>query len=67
MSSTFMAASWSGSARAQPGCFAVYAVSLQSMVIRRVRANDRDAGMAWILGGALVVGTGMWAAAFLSL
>ncbi len=67
MSSTFMATSWSGSALAPAWLLAVYAVSLQGMVIRRVRANDRDAGMAWILGGALVVGTGMWAASFLSL
>jgi len=67
MSSTFMAASWSGAALAPAWLLAVYAISLQGMVIRRVRANDRDAGMAWILGGALVVGTGIWAASFLSL
>ncbi len=67
MSSTFMAASWSGSALAPAWLLAVYAVSLQGMVIRRVRANDRDAGLIWILGGALVVGTGIWAASFLSL
>ena len=67
MSSTFMAASWSGSALAPAWLLAVYAVSLQGMVIRRVRANERDAGLAWILGGALVVGTGVWAASFLGL
>jgi diguanylate cyclase (GGDEF)-like protein len=67
MSSTFMAASWSSSALAPAWLLAVYAVSLQGMVIRRVRANDRDAGLAWILGGSLVVGTGIWAASFLSL
>lgn len=67
MSSTLMAASWSGSALSPAWLLAVYAVSLQMMVIQRVRANDRDAGMAWVLGGALVVGTGMWAASFLSL
>ena len=67
MSSTFMTTSWSASALAPAWLLAVYAVSLQSMVIRRVRANDRDAGLAWILGGALVVGTGIWAASFLSL
>ena len=67
MSSTFMAASWSASALAPAWLLAVYAVSLQGMVIRRVRANDRDAGLAWILGGALVVGTGVWAASFLCL
>ncbi len=67
MSSTFMAASWSGSALAPAWLLAVYAISLQGMVIRRVRANDRDAGLAWILGGALVVGTGIWAASFLGL
>ena len=67
MSSTFMAASWSASALAPAWLLAVYAVSLQGMVIRRVRANERDAGLAWVLGGALVVGTGIWAASFLCL
>ena len=67
MSSTFMATSWSGSALASAWLLAVYAVSLQGMVIRRVRANDRDAALIWVLGGALVVGTGIWAASFLGL
>jgi diguanylate cyclase (GGDEF)-like protein len=67
MSSTLMAASWNGAALSPAWLLAVYAVSLQLMVIQRVRANERDASMVWVLGGALVVGTGMWAASFLSL
>lgn len=67
MSSTLMATQLNGSALAPAWLLTVYAISLQSMVIRRMRANERDAAAAWILGGALVVGTGVWAASFLSL
>ena len=67
MSIPLMASHLQGSALASAWLLTVYAISLQSMVIRRVRANDRDAAMAWWLGGALVVGTGIWAGSFLSL
>ncbi|MGC4060439.1 MAG: EAL domain-containing protein [Aquabacterium sp.] len=43
----------------------VYALYLQSLVVRRVRASDRDAGYGWLLGGALCVGTGFWAESLL--
>lgn len=46
---------------------AVYALYLQSLVVRRVRAHDRDTGFGWLLGGALCVGSGIWAEAFLGL
>jgi diguanylate cyclase (GGDEF)-like protein len=45
----------------------VYALFLQGSVVRCVRANDRDAGLGWWLGGALCVGTGFWAQALLNL
>ena len=45
----------------------VYALFLQGAVVRCVRANDRDAGLGWWLGGALCVGTGFWAQALLNL
>ena len=67
MSFSLMATQLNGSALAAAWLLTVYAISLQSMVIRRVRANERDASVAWVLGGALVVGTGIWAASFLSL
>jgi len=62
-----MASHLQGSALAPAWLLMVYAISLQSLVIRRVRANDRDAAVAWWLGGALVVGTGIWASSFLGL
>jgi diguanylate cyclase (GGDEF)-like protein len=67
MSLPLMALHLQGSALAPAWLLTVYAISLQSMVVRRVRANDRDAAMAWWLGGALVVGTGIWAGSFLCL
>ena len=45
----------------------IYALYLQGLVVRRVRANERDAGFGWILGGALCLGTGLWAESILGL
>lgn len=45
----------------------MYALFLQGAVVRCVRANDRDAGLGWWLGGALCVGTGFWAQSLLNL
>jgi len=67
MSIPLMASHLQGSALAPAWLLMVYAISLQSMVVRRVRANDREAAVAWWLGGALVVGTGIWAGSFLCL
>ena len=67
MSGLLMAMRLQASILAPAWLLTVYAVSLQSMVIRRVRANDRDAAVAWWLGGSLVVGTGIWAGSFLCL
>jgi diguanylate cyclase (GGDEF)-like protein len=43
----------------------VYALYLQVLVVRRVRQHDRQTGMAWAMGGAIVIGTGLWAEALL--
>lgn len=67
MSIPLMASHLQGSALAPAWLLVVYAISLQSMVVRRVQANDREAAVAWWLGGALVVGTGIWAGSFLGL
>ena len=45
----------------------LYALFLQGTVVRCVRANDRDAGLGWWLGGAMCVGTGFWAQSLLNL
>ncbi|MBI3380364.1 MAG: EAL domain-containing protein [Aquabacterium sp.] len=45
----------------------VYALYLQSLVVRRVRAHDRDTAFTWLLGGALSVGTAIWAEGLLGL
>ncbi len=67
MSFPLLAMHLQGSALAPAWLLTVYAISLQGMIVRRIRANERDAAMAWWLGGALVVGTGIWAGSFLSL
>ncbi|RZI83798.1 MAG: EAL domain-containing protein [Rubrivivax sp.] len=46
---------------------AVYAIYIKTLVIRRVRASDRDVGLGWWIGGALTVGTGLWAQCFVSM
>jgi diguanylate cyclase (GGDEF)-like protein len=46
---------------------AVYAVYVKVLVIRRVRSSDRDVGLGWWVGGALTVGTGIWAQSFVSM
>lgn len=46
---------------------AVYAIYVMTLVIRRVRASDRDVGIGWWIGGALTVGTGIWAQSFISM
>ncbi len=45
---------------------AVYAIYVMTLVIRRVRASDRDVGIGWWVGGAVTVGTGIWAQSFIS-
>jgi diguanylate cyclase (GGDEF)-like protein len=45
----------------------VYALYLESLVVRRVAANDRDMGLGWLFGGGLCVGTGVWAQGLLGL
>lgn len=45
---------------------AVYALYIQNLVVRRVRAHDRDTGFVWLIGGALCVGSGIWAEGVLS-
>jgi len=46
---------------------AVYAIYVKVLVIRRVRSSDRDVGLGWWIGGALTVGTGVWAQSFVSI
>jgi len=67
MSQTSMGISFHVWPLAAAWVISVYALYLQSLVVRRVRANDRDAGFGWLLGGALCVGTGIWAEGFLGL
>ena len=67
MSQVFLPAHYQPSALAAAWLLAVYAVYLQALIVRRVRANDRDAGFGWWLGGAVCVGTGVWASTLLSL
>ena len=46
---------------------AVYAIYVKTLVIRRVRASDREVGLGWWMGGALTVGTGIWAQSLVSM
>ena len=45
----------------------VYAYLLQCLFVRRALAHERANATGWLLGGALVSGTGMWALTMLSL
>ncbi|RZK99951.1 MAG: EAL domain-containing protein [Rubrivivax sp.] len=45
---------------------AVYAIYVMTLVVRRLRASDREVGLGWWIGGALTVGTGIWAQGFIS-
>ncbi len=49
--------------------YAVAAFSAFMMVeiVRRIRAADRDIAIGWLIGGALCVGTGVWAGHFIGL
>jgi diguanylate cyclase (GGDEF)-like protein len=67
MSHPLMATHFHGSALLAAWVVAVYALYLQALVVRRVRAHDRDTGLGWMLGGAVCVGTGIWAEGFLGL
>jgi len=67
MSQLLMGTHYQASALAGAWGLGVYALYLQSLVVRRVRASDRDAGFGWLLGGALCVGTGIWAESLLGL
>ncbi|MDE2076972.1 MAG: EAL domain-containing protein [Burkholderiales bacterium] len=55
---TALAASW---------VVAIYGIYLLVQVIRRIRVSERDVGSGWWLGGALCIGTGIWAQTFLGL
>ncbi|MBI2734060.1 MAG: hypothetical protein HYX44_12385, partial [Aquabacterium sp.] len=46
---------------------AVYALYVQHLVVRRARAHDRETAFTWLLGGALSVGTAIWAEGLLGL
>ncbi|MBA4111704.1 MAG: bifunctional diguanylate cyclase/phosphodiesterase [Leptothrix sp. (in: Bacteria)] len=46
---------------------AVYAIYVMTLVVRRVRASARDVAIGWWLGGAVTVGTGIWAQSFISM
>jgi diguanylate cyclase (GGDEF)-like protein len=67
MSQSLMGAHYHASALVGAWVVGVYALYLQSLVVRRVRASEREVGFGWLLGGALCVGTGIWAEALLGL
>jgi diguanylate cyclase (GGDEF)-like protein len=67
MSQPLTAMHFHGSALLAAWAVGVYALYLQSLVVRRVRAHDRDTGFGWLLGGAVCVGSGIWAEGLLCL
>ncbi len=58
---------FSGSALAAAWLLMVYALYLQGLLVRRIRANEREASLGWWIGGALCVGTAIWAESLLGL
>ena len=67
MSDQYMAVSYHWPALGAAWLLAVYAIYLLTQVIRRIRASDREVGSGWWIGGALCIGTGVWAESFLGL
>jgi len=67
MSQQWMAPHYDAMTLMAASVIAVYALYLQSLVVRRVRAHDRDTAFTWLLGGALSVGTAIWAEGLLGL
>lgn len=67
MSQAWMEPHYDAAALLAAWVIAVYALYVQSLVVRRVQAHDRETGIAWLLGGALCVGTGIWAEGLLNL
>lgn len=57
----------SASASAAAWLLMVYGLYLQGLVVRRIRANEREASLGWWLGGALCLGTAIWAESLLGL
>jgi len=67
MSQQWMAPHYDAVLLLAASAIAVYALYLQSLVVRRARAHDRDTAFTWLLGGALSVGTAIWAEGLLGL
>lgn len=67
MTDAFMPVHFSGSALLAAWALAIYGIYLMIQVVRRIRVSDRDVGSGWWLGGALCLGTGIWAETFLGL
>lgn len=67
MTDGFMAVQFHWPALTAAWALSVYGLYLLVQVVRRIRASDRDVGTGWWLGGALCIGTGIWAESFLGL
>ncbi len=67
MTDGFMAVQFHWPALTAAWALSVYGLYLLVQVVRRIRVSDRDVGTGWWLGGALCIGTGIWAESFLGL
>ena len=46
---------------------ATFSAFMMVEIVRRIRATDREIAVGWLIGGALCVGTGVWAEHFVGL
>lgn len=67
MTDGFLAVQFHWPALTAAWALSVYGLYLLVQVVRRIRVSDRDVGTGWWLGGALCIGTGIWAESFLGL
>src|SRR5690606_945531 len=46
---------------------AVYGIQILSLILRRIRGAEAELAWVWWVGGAVAVGSGLWAQSFVSL
>jgi diguanylate cyclase len=66
MSTSLMPVTFNAPALAAAWGLAVYAMFIQKLVVRRMGQSEGEASLGWWVGGAVCLGTGLWAQAVLT-
>ena len=61
MTPSLMPITLNGAALAAAWVLSVYALLIQKLVVRRIRESEHDTAFGWWIGGAICLGTGIWA------